>query len=61
MTINRVIGLLYELSDEYIAENYDYSSNDIGYNLGLKHGIEGFRRAMLYHLTTYEQDEKKEG
>ena len=59
MTVNEVIGLLYELSDEYIAENYDKSNNDIGYNLGLKNGIEGFRRAMLYHLKTYDREEKE--
>ena len=52
MTIDRVIGLLYELSDEYIEENYDNSNNDMGYSLGLKNGIEGFRRHMLYYLKT---------
>ena len=59
MTIDRVIGLLYELSDEYIEENYDNSNNDIEYSLGLKNGIEGFRRHMLYYLKTYCQEEEE--
>ena len=58
MTINKVIGLLYELSDEYIAENYSRNDNDIGYSLGLKEGIEGFRRSMLYYLRTYCKEEE---
>lgn len=58
MTINKVIGLLYELSDEYIAENYSRNDNDIGYRSGLKEGIEGFRRSMLYCLRTYCEEEE---
>ena len=58
MTVNQVIGLLYELSDEYIAENYDRNSNDIAYDEGMRAGIEGFRRSMLYHLLTYCDEEE---
>lgn len=50
MTKEQVIAILYDLSDDYIAENYDRNDNDIGYSLGVKEGIEGFRRCMLYYL-----------
>ena len=53
MNKEQVIALLYDLSDEYIASNYDKNSNDIAYDLGLKNGIEGFRRYMLYYLRHY--------
>lgn len=56
MTINKVIGLLYELSDDYIATNCSKDSNDIAYDEGFKAGIEGFRKAMTYHLRTYCQE-----
>ena len=49
----QVIGLLYELSDDYLATNYDRNSNDMAYDTGLKDGIEGFRRYMLYYLMNY--------
>lgn len=49
----QVIGLLYELSDDYLATNYDRNSNDMAYDKGLKDGIEGFRRYMLYYLMNY--------
>lgn len=53
MNKDQVIALLYDLSDEYIAINYNKNANDVSYDLGLKDGIEGFRRYMLYHLINY--------
>lgn len=50
MNKEQVMVLLYDLSDEYIAANYNKNANDISYHLGLKDGIEGFRRFMLYYL-----------
>ena len=50
MNKEQVIALLYTLSDEYIAVNYNKNANDVSYYLGLKDGIEGFRRHMLYYL-----------
>lgn len=53
MNKEEVIALLYTLSDEYIATNYNKNANDVSYYLGLKDGIEGFRRHMLYYLEHY--------
>lgn len=53
MDKEQVIALLYDLSDDYIATNYKRNANDISYHLGLKDGIEGFRRYMLYYLEHY--------
>ena len=53
MTKEQVIALLYDLSDEYIATNYNYNANSIAYHKGLKNGIEGFRKYMLYYLEHY--------
>lgn len=53
MNKEQVIALLYDLSDEYIATNYNRNANDVSYYLGLKDGIEGFRRHMLYYLEHY--------
>ena len=53
MNKEQVIVLLYDLSDEYIAANYNKNANDVSYYLGLKDGIEGFRRHMLYYLKHY--------
>ena len=50
MNKEQVIALLYDLSDEYIATNYNKNANDGSYHAGLKDGIEGFRRHMLYYL-----------
>ena len=50
MNKEQVIALLYTLSDDYLATNYKKNANDISYYLGLKDGIEGFRRYMLYYL-----------
>jgi hypothetical protein len=50
MNKEQVIALLYTLSDEYIATNYTKNANDAAYYEGLKDGIEGFRRYMLYYL-----------
>jgi len=50
VTKDQVIALIYELSDDYIATNYNKNANDVSYYLGLKDGIEGFRRHMLYYL-----------
>lgn len=55
MNKEQVVMLLYDLSDEYIAANYNRNSNDISYDLGLKDGIEGFRRYMLYYLKHYAE------
>ena len=49
-----VIALLYELSDDYIAVNYDKDSTDGAWNAGLKAGIEGFRKYMLHYLLSME-------
>lgn len=53
MNKEQVIALLYDLSDDYIATNYERNANDVSYYLGLKDGIEGFRRHMLYYLMNY--------
>lgn len=50
MNKEQVIALLYTLSDEYIATNYNKNANDIAYHLGFKNGIEGFRRYVMYYL-----------
>lgn len=57
MDKNQVIVLLYDLSDEYLAVNYNKNANDIAYHAGMKDGIEGFRRYVLNYL---EQVEFKE-
>lgn len=57
MTKNQVIGLLYELSDDYIATNYKSGANDAAYYVGLKDGIEGFRKHMLYYLVHLCEEE----
>ena len=36
MNKEQVIALLYDLSDEYIATNYERNANDVSYYLGLK-------------------------
>jgi hypothetical protein len=53
MNKEQIIALLYDLSDDYIATNYERNANDVSYYLGLKDGIEGFRRHMLYYLMNY--------
>lgn len=53
MNKEQVISLLYTLSDEYIATNYNKNANDAAYYSGLKDGIEGFRRCMLHYLMNY--------
>lgn len=53
MNKEQVIALLYDLSDDYIATNYERNANDAAYYEGLKDGIEGFRRYMLYYLMNY--------
>ena len=50
MSKEQIIALLYTLSDEYIATNYNKNANDMAYHSGLKDGIEGFRKYMLYYL-----------
>lgn len=50
MSKEQIIALLYTLSDEYLATNYNKNANDMAYHSGLKDGIEGFRRYMLYYL-----------
>lgn len=55
MSKEQVIALLYTLSDEYIVTNYNKNSNDVSYHSGLKDGIEGFRRYMLYYLEHYAE------
>ena len=50
MNKEQVIALIYTLSDEYIATNYNKNANDVAYYLGLKDGIEGFRRYVLHYL-----------
>lgn len=60
MNKDQVIGLLYELSDEYIATNYNRNANDVSYYLGLKDGIEGFRRHMLHYLMNYCEETNHE-
>lgn len=52
MNREEIIGLIYDLSEEYIMTNCSNNSNDIAYDTGFKNGIEGFRRYMLYHLRT---------
>lgn len=53
MNKEQVIVLIYTLSDEYIAANYNKNANDIAYHLGLKDGIEGFRRYVMHYLEHY--------
>lgn len=60
MNKEQVIALLYTLSDEYIATNYNKNANDVSYHSGLKDGIEGFRRYMLYYLEYYHEDIKED-
>ena len=50
MSKEQVIALLYTLSDEYIETNSNKNANDVSYYLGLKDGIVGFRRHVLYDL-----------
>ena len=50
MSKEQVIALLYDLSDDYITTNYNKNANDAAYYAGLKDGIEGFRRHVLYYL-----------
>lgn len=60
MNKEQVISLLYTLSDEYIATNYNKNANDVSYHSGLKDGIEGFRRYMLYYLEHCHEDIKED-
>lgn len=53
MNKKQVISLIYDLSDEYIAANYNQNANDIAYHLGLKDGIEEFRRYVMHYLEYY--------
>ena len=60
MNKEQIIALLYTLSNEYIATNYNKNANDVSYYLGLKDGIEGFRRHMLYYLVHCHEDIKED-
>lgn len=53
MNKEQIIALIYDLSDEYIATNYNKNASDIAYHLGLKDGIEGFRKYLLWYLKEY--------
>ena len=55
MNKEQVIALLYDLSDDYIAANYNKNANDISYYLGLADGIKGFRRYVLNYLKDYHE------
>lgn len=53
MNKEQVIALIYDLSDDYIATNYNKNANDGAYHAGLKDGIDGFRRYVLHYLSNY--------
>ena len=46
----QIIDLIYHLSEEYLATNYSKDTNDIGYNLGIKDSIEGFRNFVRIEI-----------
>lgn len=53
MDKEQMLLLIYDLADEYIATNYNKNADDISYHLGLKDGIVGFRRYVMYCLENY--------
>lgn len=51
----QLIEYIYQMSDEYLATNKNSKSGDLAYELGLKEGIEGFRRYIMYDLLREEK------
>lgn len=51
----QLIEYIYQMSDEYLATNKNPKSGDLAYELGLKEGIEGFRRYIMYDLLREEK------
>lgn len=55
MNKGQIVDYICQMSEEYLATNTDPKNGDRAYELGLKDGIEGFRRYIMYDLLREEK------